>query len=467
MTPRGFALFLTVSLLPGFFSGCDGGAFSQIQREGQTITIRGGHSHTTVDEGPDLRIRIDDKEIVVADGQLTVEGATQALPPFKDMEIALEDGEIRVVLDGQAFLGSGNTGEGEGPGAGGGAAGRDGSVLRLRTVPIMDPSGFAQPVVAQTVLLPSDWQVQGGVRWKVGSVCPNDLVETRFLATSPDGQLAFEILPLYHWEWGEDQISQATIQMSGCRLAPPLDGHGVLAEYILPALRPGARVISSDPSPEAAHAAYDEYYSVIGPLLQMQNGSMRTDAMRVLLQYETGGTPYEEALTFSLAEIVSPMMVGRILSYTANHIYAFRSPRGRMEGHSGLYATIVGSIRNNPVWQAALVRVATAMNTQASIAAGNRAAIWRDAMTQVGEMRVRTWQQNQETLSGVSRAWSRAIRGVDGYLDPITQQTVELATGYQNAWSNGSGEYVLAVDPSFDPNTELSGEWQRMRAMEH
>jgi hypothetical protein len=281
----------------------------------------------------------------------------------------------------------------------------------------MDPSGFAQPVVAQTILLPVDWRVQGGVRWKVGTSCPNDMVETVFLATSPDGQLAFEILPLYHWQWGEDQISQGAIQMSGCRLAPPLDVNGVLSEYIMPALRPGAYVSSAERSQEAAQGAYDEYYSLIGPLLQMQNGSMRTDAMRVLLQYQMGGQSYDEALTFSLAEIVSPMIVGRILTFTANHLYAFRAPQGQLESYERLYSTIMASIRNNPVWQNALIQVVASINTQASVAAGSRAAIWRNAMSQIGEMRVRTWQQNQETVNRASQSWSRANRGVDGYFE--------------------------------------------------
>ena len=48
----------------------------------------------------------------------------------------------------------------------------------------------------------------------------------------------------------------------------------------------------------------------------------------------------------------------------------------------------------------------------------------------------------------------------------VTEQTVELPTGYKNAWSNGMGEYILATNPAFNPNEERRrGTWQRMQLL--
>ena len=101
-----------------------------------------------------------------------------------------------------------------------------------------------------------------------------------------------------------------------------------------------------------------------------------------------------------------------------------------------------------------MLQLVSKISAGTSIAAGQRATIWRNAMNQIGEMRVKTWYQNQDTLSRTAVCWSRSFRGVDAYVDPVNSQTVELPTGYKDAWSNAMGDYVLSIDPSFNPNTD-------------
>jgi hypothetical protein len=61
--------------------------------------------------------------------------------------------------------------------------------LRLRLVEIVDATGFGQPMVAATVLLPSDWQVESGVRWTPYPGCVQNVVQLSLVASSPDGRL--------------------------------------------------------------------------------------------------------------------------------------------------------------------------------------------------------------------------------------------------------------------------------------
>jgi hypothetical protein len=40
---------------------------------------------------------------------------------------------------------------------------------------------------------------------------------------------------------------------------------------------------------------------------------------------------------------------------------------------------------------------------------------------------------------------------------------VELSTGYQGAWTNGLGDYLLSDLPGFDAGRDLGGNWRALR----
>jgi hypothetical protein len=335
--------------------------------------------------------------------------------------------------------------------------------LALKTVPILDSEGWGQPVVASTVLLPEDWQTQGGFYWNTSTLCLSDFVNRRFVAQSPDGSAAFEMLPASRWQWGQSQLIQTEIQFRGCTVAPPIDPNGALEQYVIPSFRPGARVRDITPSPQAADGLREEYYRVWGPLFQMQNASVNSGAVRATLEYSLNGQTYEDWILLSVGEIITPSVAGNYFSYSIDFIYSLRAPSGTLSQYEQLFSAIVSSVRINPAWESAIVQLVANVNTNISQQAGNRAAIWQNAMNQVGQIRMQTWQQSQETVSRVSNSWSRALRGVDSYIDPVSQQSVELPTGYRNAWGDGSGAYVLSPDPSFNPNSAFDrGDWQRM-----
>ena len=62
-------------------------------------------------------------------------------------------------------------------------------------------------------------------------------------------------------------------------------------------------------------------------------------------------------------------------------------------------------------------------------------------------------------MDRLSTQFSQYMRGVDEYKDPNLGGSVELPSGYQQAWSNPLGEYWLTDDPNFDPNRDANGTW--------
>jgi len=341
----------------------------------------------------------------------------------------------------------------------------------------MDPHGFARPVVARTFLAPINWSVKGGVQW-TQSRCLFQITETHAVVEGPEENERFEVYPDVYWQWSQDPIAQQSIQQSGCIVAPPMDPRQVIEQYVLPRFRPEARIVFARPMPDVAQAVYREAMDTLGPMLQQGRAGIETEAGQVRITYTQGGEAYEEWITVAIATLTTQsfnsqaLMQGYMIpepAYTffATDIYGFRAPKGELNQHENLYATMMASMRMNPAWERALQQIVTSIGQTAIREAGRRAAIWRDAYNQVGDMMMDSWHYRQETLDRVSTAWSRSMRGVDAYRDPTTQQTVELTAGYGQAWTNGAGEYVLTTNPGFDPNTVYTDHsWERMSPVE-
>jgi hypothetical protein len=53
------------------------------------------------------------------------------------------------------------------------------------------------------------------------------------------------------------------------------------------------------------------------------------------------------------------------------------------------------------------------------------------------------------------------MRGVESYATP-GGSSVELPGGYEHAWTNGLGEYVVTDSRFLNPNDFASGNWERL-----
>jgi hypothetical protein len=63
---------------------------------------------------------------------------------------------------------------------------------------------FERPVIALRFLAPTDWRIEGGVHWNLPLQCQAELATAQVRAGTPDGDLAFEILPSRVWRWSDD-----------------------------------------------------------------------------------------------------------------------------------------------------------------------------------------------------------------------------------------------------------------------
>ncbi|MEW6215835.1 MAG: hypothetical protein AB1478_11655 [Nitrospirota bacterium] len=81
---------------------------------------------------------------------------------------------------------------------------------------------------------------------------------------------------------------------------------------------------------------------------------------------------------------------------------------------------------------------------------------------EISDMMMQSYYQRQAVNDRIADNFSQYIRGVDEYYNPIEQKPVELPSGYQNAWANSLGEYILSDNHNFNPNIGSNLNWQRM-----
>jgi hypothetical protein len=355
-----------------------------------------------------------------------------------------------------------------------------GSYYKLKAVSIIDEQGFGQPVEVARLLVPADWSVEGGVQWDGSQLrCPANIIKPRFRAVSADQRSAFEVLPGYTWQTASDPMMQQILRQAaasgqGCDLGPVLDSGGYLRQGVLRTRQPNARLISHEPMPAVSQAKQEQLAPSFNPLIRA--GYMlgfRTDTSAIRLTWNEAGQQIEEWITANVTSLAMPsantgaLMQGQMnmsaAMYTmmADPAFVLRMPADRFDRK--LAALIVASIRPNPRYQAAVSLFLTNMNNIAVRGAADRARIWREASQQVSATIQESYRQQQAVQDRTAAQFSQSIRGVDTYLDPKSGRPVELTGGFDSAWVNNRGEYLLSDSPGFNPAVALREDWSPMK----
>jgi hypothetical protein len=84
-------------------------------------------------------------------------------------------------------------------------------------------------------------------------------------------------------------------------------------------------------------------------------------------------------------------------------------------------------------------------------------------LSDTSDMIMSGYESRSASYDRMSDNWSEAMRGVDSYVTPGGGASVELPGGYEHAWTNGVGEYVVTDSGFLNPNDFASGSWERMQ----
>ncbi|MDI9430600.1 MAG: hypothetical protein QM570_02635 [Planctomycetota bacterium] len=259
------------------------------------------------------------------------------------------------------------------------------------------------------------------------------------------------------------------------RFLPGLDSaKKLLAKATAPRYKPYdvvVRVVAEEPLPKLAEA-------LRGGL--EVGGPMTSDGARIRVAYTLDGKPLEEDLFCVVSQVVtrtgSRLSAQENIFWTAEALYAFRASAGHLDAVGQACMASVKSLQVNPQWlqacQAESRRIlnerAMMARAMAQMAASQRQALQRlgdvsKSISETGDMIMDGYMARSASYDRMGDMASEAIRGVDSYIDPTCDFSPQLPGGYDHAWGNGLGEYIVSNDHLYDPNQHSNMNWQQLQ----
>lgn len=200
----------------------------------------------------------------------------------------------------------------------------------LVPVEIRDEDGS----LAETLMIPADWQIVGGVRWNDATGCPGLMVQRTWTAIGPDSLTSVAVLPGFNW-----QHAGTEIPTSACPVAPFRTLRELL-QATAGQLHADARILDY----EDTTAQHQAELAAAGAQPTVQPPP-ETEAGRILVAYrDAEGIEMREILSASMNTF---RMQGNVVSNVPS-IAAQRAPDGRLDPAIG--SRILATSKADPQW---------------------------------------------------------------------------------------------------------------------
>jgi hypothetical protein len=326
-----------------------------------------------------------------------------------------------------------------------------GQTMKFKRISVNDPG--INNIEAVSFLIPADWKAEGGVQWFPDySILANLLMKI----TDPQTGAQIEFLPMQNFTW----LTQSVVPMQpgtnymGNIICQPIQDISQFVQVMympqaLPHLR-GAKLVAKEDLPKIAQEVAKQY-----------QGAGAARCGRVRYEYLRNGQPWEEDIFVTLSYF--PWQMGTI--WSVNSAYAFRAPKGQLDRLTPVMNTSIATLRLSPDWYGGYMYVQKLFNDRMNNSIRNAKAL-SDTITrnseEIRQMFADSYKQRSESQDRINQQFSEYIRGVNTYSNPFEGKPVELPSGYDNAWVNSRGEYILTNQAGFDPNVGDNVEWRRM-----
>ena len=340
------------------------------------------------------------------------------------------------------------------------------SILKFKTVICFDRDGMG--IEAFRLLIPSDWKFSGGIRWKLDN--PGMPAVAGFRVSHPSNDDEIEVFPNQGFFWTTNQMLlqmfPAGSHYFGNVVRRPMAILDALQMIAVSQFRRGAknlRVVGSQELPGLAKSLDMRNQSQPGVSPTAHGGKLR-------IEYQREGVWIEEELYGVIESYTFPIqsMMGALTNtmWTLGYLFSFKSQKGKLDSCAHLFQTVVSSFRLNPQWFSKYNQVVEYLirrQIQQIRNAGELSRIISQTHNEVSDMMMQSYNERQSVYDRVAENFSQHIRGVDEYYNPVEERPVELPSGYNHAWVNGLGEFVLTDDPTYNPNLESNQTWREMR----
>ena len=324
---------------------------------------------------------------------------------------------------------------------------------------IIDQTGFEQPMVAATIMVPAGMNTTGGVRWRNQ---PNDCPQGHtfdWQAASPDKLWTISIIPSERWG------ASSTGQPAGvvCNVIEVRSAKGFLQEWVK-YYRSGARILDyrDRPDLEQSTAQLNHQTNLSG-----MRSSTRTDAGEVLIAYNLNGQELREAIAAVVViteSAFSGMGVGPDMTFLQGFnlpAFAMRAPAGSL--NFAMMEKIRQSIKLAPEWSARINQHNQVMSRQNLDHSKKMHDIRMGHQRDMSAILTKGHNDRSAAMDRSHREFIESIRGTETWNLP-GGGTTELADS-NDAWQLDNGTIVTTDRPGWQPSDAgLSGtQLQRTR----
>jgi len=340
------------------------------------------------------------------------------------------------------------------------------NITRFKRYSFIDSQGTGSE--AFSFLMPVDWTFNGGLIWLTDN--PGMPATASFTVSNSKGSEEFEVFPNQPFFWSNNQqllgMFPAGSRYFGNEVQPVMSATQALHRVVLPRFRNNAgnlRIVKEDPVPELAGA--------IGAMAQQQGGIIsKFDAAKVRIEYTMVGKTMEEEIYAVIESYSFPIQAWGVVTYNTNwtvsYIFSYKAEKGKLEAAAKTFETITYSFQVNKYWYNKYVQLVEYLirnQIQQIHSVGEFSRKLAQISNEIREDNLQSWYDRQAVGDRIAEDFSQYVRGVDEYYDPIEGRPVELPAGYDNAWTNASGEYIICDDPNYNPNISSNLNWEQMK----
>jgi len=340
------------------------------------------------------------------------------------------------------------------------------NLLRFKKFTYVDQQGTG--LEAFSFLMPSDWKFEGGITWILDNPALPSV--TAFRIYNPGGKEEFEVFPNHCFSWSNNpqllSMFPPGSRYFGSIVKQPITAQNALRNIILPEQRrgfQGLKVIKDENVPELP-VALGAGQQAQGPVSSGATGA------KLRISYTAGGVLMEEEFYAVVETISFPVqsMYGTFYNtiWYIDYIFSFKAEAGKLESNTQIFQTITSSFKLNPKWYAKYSNVIEYMAQQQITRIQNIGEFSRmlsQMSDQIREDKMQQFKASGDVYDRVSQKFSDNTLGIDRYLDPNEGKEVELPSGYEHAWCNNNGEYIINDNPNFNPNEGSNQHWEPMK----
>jgi len=338
----------------------------------------------------------------------------------------------------------------------------DKNLLKFKKLSCIDTQGTG--LEAYSFLMPSDWKFEGGITWNPEQVAMP--ASNAFRVFNPTGQEEFEGFPNMCFFWSTNPgllaINPPGSKYFGSIVAKPVNALTALQEIIKRSRGQFSTltIVSKSDLPELVNALGINNQSQ-GPVMTEATGA------KIRFTYMKNGIPMEEEIYGVVEQVKFAMQTMGGIQYNiwwyVDYVFSFKAKAGQLEEQTKIFQTITSSFSINKQWQAKYNNVIEYLAQQQVRRIQSIGEFSRTLSQMSDQMRsdqLQQYEQRSSVYDKVAQQHSDNMLGIERYYDPFEEREVQLPSGYNHAWCNNLGEYIMTDNPNFNPNTQSNLTWK-------